>query len=349
MANSRFTRQGWTRLGRAEAPASGFYAIGPKLSREFGPMELTGAGGGARSTAGGWLRGTLAAFPFLLATCLVAPAQGAETESDMGMVFGAIISAVATQTPGHIAFWSNPNSGHVGSVTVDAPAPRRAGHPCFHYSRRSFRNKSAVTFTAGLSCRNASGSWQVGTERDLGLVHLDGLARFPLQRCYKSSSCDLQRTLRYVTEASSTSTRRQYVRAQEEAKKAREYQPQPAYLYSNRSEYFTVYVRDLKKECGPRMSAQAYGDDRAPRGHTNQFLAGDMFHERNIKRVALEASQNAVRVCPQVRELHITGLEKEKEVVSITTRRIAGLWQITALDYPSGWKPRSGGIYTILD
>lgn len=91
------------------------------------------------------------------------------TPKDVQLMDGAVQRALETNKVGEGSNWSNPDSGHAGTVTPLRTVERWAGRPCRDYQQTAtVAGETEVAYDT--ACRRPNGDWES--------LHYGGLAGF---------------------------------------------------------------------------------------------------------------------------------------------------------------------------
>jgi len=107
------------------------------------------------------LRRALAAMALCtgLAACTSTPPRATMTAADLQLVTAATQDALEQNRVGESANWTNPATGHLGTVTPTQTLERASGVPCRDF-QQTVTVEGRTTFAYDRVCRNADGLWQ---------------------------------------------------------------------------------------------------------------------------------------------------------------------------------------------
>ncbi len=92
---------------------------------------------------------------------------------DLKIIRKTLDNALDTLPEGGTADWTNPNTGHSGSVSVGKSSRGADGQVCRNYQRKWIFEGGTSTFD-GLACMSSAGLWRVQNERNMGRVRVAG-------------------------------------------------------------------------------------------------------------------------------------------------------------------------------
>jgi len=102
---------------------------------------------------------TAALAALVLAACSSTPAVVDQiAATDLPLVAATTQSALQTSQVGQGLNWTNPASGHLGTVTAYATSANSAGEPCRNYQQTITIGPKTV-FAYDTACRNQKGEW----------------------------------------------------------------------------------------------------------------------------------------------------------------------------------------------
>lgn len=94
-----------------------------------------------------------------LTACAAAAPRPTVTAADLQLISAATQDALEHNRVGESANWSNPATGHLGTVTPTRTLERVAGVPCRDF-QQTVTMEGRTTFAYDRACRNTDGLWQ---------------------------------------------------------------------------------------------------------------------------------------------------------------------------------------------
>lgn len=132
----------------------------------YGNKETVGTLGGA--AVGGWLGSTIGKGDVQLASTAAGALLGAYVGNQVGQGLDEVDrmkareahSTAASAPVGETITWSNPDSGHHGSVTTTREGTSSSGDYCREFQHTIFVDGQAEE-GYGTACRKPDGSWEI--------------------------------------------------------------------------------------------------------------------------------------------------------------------------------------------